>query len=851
MTDVPPLAPADELRLLDRELAGLDARRAQLLHRRAHLLRLLSTPAAAPAAPPAPYPGRQTPPAASSPSAQNVLLTLGGILLAVAALAFTLVGWGQLGIAGRSAVLSLVTLAALAAPALLIRRGLVATAEAVGVLALLLTVLDAYALHEVAFADTGAAVATAASATVLTALWAAYGLAVPRLRTPLPAAALALQLPLYFWAVSASAGPLTVAWALLGTAVLDTALAVGTYRHRLPAAPPAAPAPPSPTGTATAHTAPPSAPPAGTSAAAPPPSDPRSPRSRVLGSVRPFAETCAWATGGIALLIALVRSFGAASAPAALPASALLLAGAALALGTALARPSVAPALVAGLAAVASAGGAVRAALPLAWAVPGYLLCAGAVLAVVAAPGVLRGRRPVRLGLAAAAGAVGAVSVLTVLPALALTALSGPAAVATAPWQGMPATVRDAVDLDFPWAETATGPLVVFAVAAALAAVHRRTPHPATACGAPGLAAVGVLLLPTALNLPYVASLCLYVALAAAAPVLVVRTAAPGRRAAATATAVRYTALAAGALAAFSVTCLALASRGATFSVLGALLVVCAVQAARAPGTVAGAAGEVAAVGYAAGLALASAAALELPPHLAGLLLLAVPAAVAVLAVRVRCAPAECAAAVVALAAVALSTARLPTLALVLALCAVIAAGTALRPGRAEARWVAGALFLAATWVRLAASGVDTPEAYTLPVTVLALAVGFLRRRGNPAASSWAAYGPGLSATFLPSLVATWADPHWLRPLLLGCAALVVTLLGARHRLGAPLLLGGVTLALVAVHELAPYVVQVVGALPRWLPPALAGLLLLAVGATYEQRLRDARRLRARLGRLG
>ncbi|WP_327412936.1 SCO7613 C-terminal domain-containing membrane protein [Streptomyces sp. NBC_01233] len=43
---------------------------------------------------------------------------------------------------------------------------------------------------------------------------------------------------------------------------------------------------------------------------------------------------------------------------------------------------------------------------------------------------------------------------------------------------------------------------------------------------------------------------------------------------------------------------------------------------------------------------------------------------------------------------------------------------------------------------------------------------------------------------------------------------------------------------------------QVAGALPRWVPPALAGLLLLAVGATYEKRLRDARRLRDAIGRL-
>jgi hypothetical protein len=153
-----------------------------------------------------------------------------------------------------------------------------------------------------------------------------------------------------------------------------------------------------------------------------------------------------------------------------------------------------------------------------------------------------------------------------------------------------------------------------------------------------------------------------------------------------------------------------------------------------------------------------------------------------------------------------------------------------------------------AAWVRLAAWDVGTPEAYTLPVTVPALAVGFLSRRRDTGVSSWTAYGPGLAATLVPSLLAAWGDPHWARPLLLGLAALAVTLLGARHHLQAPLLLGGTVLALDALHELAPYIVQVTDALPRWVPPALAGLLLLAVGATYEQRLRDARRVRDFLG---
>ncbi|WP_420882413.1 SCO7613 C-terminal domain-containing membrane protein, partial [Streptomyces barkulensis] len=122
--------------------------------------------------------------------------------------------------------------------------------------------------------------------------------------------------------------------------------------------------------------------------------------------------------------------------------------------------------------------------------------------------------------------------------------------------------------------------------------------------------------------------------------------------------------------------------------------------------------------------------------------------------------------------------------------------------------------------------------------------------RIRPEVSSWAAYGPGLATTLVPSLVAVWVDAHWPRPLLLGAAALVLTVLGARSRLKAPLLMGGCTAALVAVHELAPHVVQVAGLLPRWVPPAAAGVLLLLVGATYERRLREARRLRRAVGRM-
>ncbi|MFD6334486.1 SCO7613 C-terminal domain-containing membrane protein [Streptomyces niveus] len=807
MENVP--RPAEELAVLDGELARIDARRAQLLARRSYLLTLL-TPVAAPGPP-----GRPGPPVpvrvpeTSPPSVQNVLLALGGVLLTVAAIAFTVVSWGPMGTGGRSIVLGTVTLAALAAPAALLRRGLTSTAEAVGALALVLTVLDAYALYRVALPETDPLGYTATACAVLAALWAGYGLLLDRLRAPLPAAVLTAQLPLSLWALAAGAGQLTLGWALLATAVADIALVLR-----------AKPAP-----------------------------------------ARSIAGVTAWVTGGWALLIACGLSVTAGTVPDAARPGLLLAAGAAVGLWVAVRVPAVAfaAALVAGLAAITATGGLLRPAVPIGWAVVGYLLCGAALLTTVRAPLPVLAVR----GLCAAAGVSVAGAVLWALPATAVTLL-GPMSWADRVWSGAPGGAREALGTDPGWSAMTTAPLVLLIAAALLVAAYGRLPAssgPAALTGATALGWAAVLILPAALDLGYAAAVAIHLALTAGALTLGVY----GRRVASGVwSPVSTTAMVCALVGAADVALPALATETATLITLGVLLaLLCggavalntAVTAATFAARPFQALLACAAVGAAVALLCAFCASAGLPRETIAPVVVAVPAAAALLGARLRrhpvALPVELTASGAGLLAVALASGHPETVALVLALCGVVAAGTALRPERRPAAgYLAAALFVLATWVRLYASDVATPEAYTLPVTALALVVGVLRRRGDPEASSWTAYGPGLAATLLPSLVAAWGDTHWLRPLALGIAALAVTLVGARLRLQALLVLGGTVLALDTLHELAPYVVQVVGALPRWLPPALAGLLLLAVGATYERRLHDARRLRESLGRM-
>ncbi|HEX5566387.1 MAG TPA: hypothetical protein VFY14_05535, partial [Streptomyces sp.] len=660
---------------------------------------------------------------------------------------------------------------------------------------------------------------------VLTALWAGYGAALPRpgLRGPLPVAVCCAQLPLLLWAVAGDAGPYAFAWALLATAAGDAVLALWTAGR----------------------------------------------------GARPVAVTAVvtgCALGGPGMLLAASLALAAPDGPASAHAAALLGTAAAVLLYAAGRRPEAAVALasVAGLAVLVAGGGALRGVLPGPhWPVLGFALCAAALAAVPVS--TASAGASVGAGLRLASAVVLTGTGLWALPAVALAVL-GPMGWAVRAWDGAPPGARAAVvpvvapDTVVPGGMAV--PAVLGVLAVVLGAVARgpllRAPgvwRARAAAGALVLGSAVAVTLPVALDLRYQVAVALLVALVVL--LLAVSVSAAGHTAselpeplpelsARAARAALGTALVLG----LTAGCWSLAERTVTVTVLAVLAVAFTAAAVAMRSTaLLGPVAAVASVLWTAALAGAVPAVFGAPAHQAAFAVLGVAVATAPLAARLRKRPAglpvECAGYGVAAVSLALTLAEPAALSLALALCGVAATGVALRADRRRsAAFLGTVLLVLAWWVRLGLWGVGVPEAYTVPVAVPALVLGHLRRRQRPDLSSWAAYGGGLVAAFAPGVMALAWDAHWPRPLLLGTSALVVTGLGARLRLRAPLLLGGGVLVLVAGHELAPYVVQAVGVLPRWALPAAAGALLLAVGATYEQRLRGVRRLRESMGRM-
>lgn len=201
---------------------------------------------------------------------------------------------------------------------------------------------------------------------------------------------------------------------------------------------------------------------------------------------------------------------------------------------------------------------------------------------------------------------------------------------------------------------------------------------------------------------------------------------------------------------------------------------------------------------------------------------------------------------VAALTMAAVAVASLDALSLVVAVATVVAGASALRPTRRGLWIVAVAGTVVLTWLRLGQAAVGAVEAYSLPLAAGLLLVGSVsgRRAGR---SSWERAGAALVAAVGPTTVVALLGADVARTVAAVAVGVALVIWGAAGRQQAPLAVGSIAVAALALRHLGPVAAE----LPRYLVFAVAGIVLVATGATFEQRRRDLRQARSSFARLG
>ena len=770
-----------------------------------------SWPATAPAEPPAPRPGV---------SVQNLLLGLGTALVVVAGIVFTAVSWSRLGATFQGLILVALTALAGVATAACAHRRLPATAEALGIVAVMGALADAHALRiaSLPHLDPRAYWAGAFGAVALAATALGRGTGVRSTRV---AAAVLAQLPLFAlldrWQASVS----TVAFAILAQVAVVLVVVARPTGVRL---------------------------------------------------ARQVAAAIAVGTWGWAVFGSLAWMFVAEPGERRVLAAAVAVGGLVAFLAAWLRADDERIRPVAMLAASALPLVAATVALATVWSV-GLALVGGGMVGAVALAAALR--VPARWGNEAAvvSGAAAAVP-LVLLAAAAAGVLATAGDVLGRAWT-LDAGARASHLVQ---RHGTVGPrmllLELVAAAIVVVAVAPKVSRRSIGLGAAAILGVAVVVAP--LLLPLSIGTTAVVALVAAA-LLVLVASLPGAPAAAIhggrlASPSSRVRLEVGAIVALPLLVLGLAwasaARPTTLVGLAVTLALAGVLAAagRARGAegvgvsaavgVVLAAGALAGLGFlvddvAAGPAWASAAAAAGLVGLVGGLLLDPEGRGQGLEARIGWALEITAWTVHATALVAVCAIGDPVgLQAALTVGAVVGALHAVRPGRLPLAGVAAAHALALSWFVLARAEVQAPEPYAAPLAAALLLAGLVahrraRRQGDELAS-WIWLGPALLVAAVPSGLVALGDPGMVRPLVLLASGAAVLAVGALVGKRAPVDVGLAVVAVIGLRQLAP----VVGSMPNWATLGSTGLLLLAVGATFEQRRRDLTGVRHRYGSL-
>ncbi|OUD94084.1 hypothetical protein CMMCAS05_04740 [Clavibacter michiganensis subsp. michiganensis] len=152
--------------------------------------------------------------------------------------------------------------------------------------------------------------------------------------------------------------------------------------------------------------------------------------------------------------------------------------------------------------------------------------------------------------------------------------------------------------------------------------------------------------------------------------------------------------------------------------------------------------------------------------------------------------------------------------------------------------------------ILVVAGAADPVETVTVPIAVALLVVGARRLIRDATAGSTQHLSPGLLVLLVPPLLADLGpSPAW-RIVGLGVLALATLLTGARLRLRAPFLIGAGVLLVHAVAQLWPWIREASTTVPWWAWAGIGGVVLIAVAARYERRIRDVKGVAARVSAL-
>ncbi|MEV0287831.1 hypothetical protein AB0H36_27275 [Kribbella sp. NPDC050820] len=182
--------------------------------------------------------------------------------------------------------------------------------------------------------------------------------------------------------------------------------------------------------------------------------------------------------------------------------------------------------------------------------------------------------------------------------------------------------------------------------------------------------------------------------------------------------------------------------------------------------------------------------------------------------------------------AVLVSTESATGVVLTIAAAPLVAYG--MNQARRPALLVAGLLLMVANTAFVLSAGATTIEWFTVPPAIVMIAIGVLAWRDQP---SWIFLGPGLLIGLVPSALIADGNDSWIRLTLVVAAAVAVIVLGAQLGLQAPFVIGAAVLAKIGIWQF----LEVAPLIPRWITLGTAGAILLAVGATYERRLTQAK----------